>query len=401
MCVEWLSVRGMDENFEGDKPEVLAQKLRQFYGEAKNSEGKEYSKSSLIGLRTGINRHLQAPPYCKYFNINIDPVFAVANKVLLGKIKVNIRNGHEQSKHKSSISLGDVNKMYLTGTLANDNPESLQHKVFFELALHFSIGNRGWHNLQKSAVCFTRDDQDENLICVTLRHQENTMSRGSQCNPAPNRGEQMYSRPNDPLCPVKSLKLYLSKLSPSCSNFFQKCRKTIDINNEKVWYSEILGKNYLNRLMTNISKSAGLSQVYTNDCIRATSSCVLQNAAIDFDDGISFSVPNFANTLNEHRLNSFGDFHGNDVEMEQNAMFNNNLESVDTEENEQPTRFVRKSTEEIESLGQAAVMTEPTVLKDTKKQTNWAAKLFKGKNVLIFQSSLVELYKVVMQYLCY
>ena len=45
----------------------------------------------------------------------------------------------------------------------------------------------------------------------------------------------MYSQPGDARCPVKSLKLYMSKLNPKCSAFYQYHKKKFDVN-DKIWF---------------------------------------------------------------------------------------------------------------------------------------------------------------------
>ena len=89
-----------------------------------------YSRSSLTGIRAGINRYIQNPPYNRINSIVSDRKFLPANKVLTGSIKINRESGHDVTKHKSAISSGDIDKLYSSGTLTNDNPVSLQNKVF-------------------------------------------------------------------------------------------------------------------------------------------------------------------------------------------------------------------------------------------------------------------------------
>lgn len=272
---EWLAVRGMNENFEDDDKTVLAENLKQFYGEVNTCEGKSYSKRALIGLRSGINRYLQSSPLDKPFNIISDPAFTLANKVLLGRIKMNKENGSEnQAKHRSIISPVDVYKLYSTGTLSNDNPNSLLNKVFFEMALHFGWSGDHFQGLKKSFVAFMIDD--ERMEYATLTHNK--------------RDQRMYAQPRDPLCPVKSLKLYISKLDKKSNSLFQQCRRGIcdlDFAKEDVWYNNAMGKNSIREMMRRISIKARLSQVYTNYCIRMTTTAVLLNANFDHRDIIS------------------------------------------------------------------------------------------------------------------
>ena len=92
-----------------------------------------------------------------------------------------------------------------------------------------------------------------------------------ECNPDDSVGEgKIYSRPGDPLCPVKSFQKYISKLHPSCDALWQRPLETFN-ENDSVWYCKSpLGKNTLSHMMAKISKLAKLSRIYTNHCLRAT-----------------------------------------------------------------------------------------------------------------------------------
>ena len=77
-----------------------------------------------------------------------------------------------------------------------------------------------------------------------------------------------------------SLKLYVSKLNPSCPAFFQKPKARFTTE-DIVWYENSpLGVNKLGEMMTIISKGANLSQVYTNDSVRASAITVLSDANV-------------------------------------------------------------------------------------------------------------------------
>ena len=131
MLSDWLFERGQDPNFETYDMQQLASTLRRFYGEVNNKKGLDYSKSSMLGIRSGINRHITGPPFNRIINIISDKEFMPANKVLNGRIKNNRALGLDQSSHKKPISEGDMKKLYTTKTLNNDSAESLLHKVFF------------------------------------------------------------------------------------------------------------------------------------------------------------------------------------------------------------------------------------------------------------------------------
>ena len=91
----------------------------------------------------------------------------------------------------------------------------------------------------------------------------------------------MYGLPDTSMDPISSLKLMLSKHHPDCEALFQtpltKFSEAADC-----WYkNEPLGKNSIAQLMPKISKKAGLSQVYTAHCVRASTIIRLHQAGVD------------------------------------------------------------------------------------------------------------------------
>lgn len=79
-------------------------------------------------------------------------------------------------------------------------------------------------------------------------------------------------------CPVRSFLKYMRRLNPLCVNFFQKPRNEPI---EDIYYNNMaLGHNKLGSFMKNLSESAGLSRIYTNHSLRATTVHVLDSARI-------------------------------------------------------------------------------------------------------------------------
>lgn len=354
----------MADDFEEYCKDELAQKLKQFYGEMNVCDGK-----SLVGLRAGIHRYLLAPPYCKDFNIIADPAFIEANKVLVAKVKHNLKRMMTETKIKKlAISADNVSKLYSTSTLGVDNPKSLRNKVFFELALHFCIGDeKDWQRLQRSSIIFMQDEQNKNLEYATFVKSEtvtgaygvvkNIHSVGKSVKM---REERMYSRPNDSLCPVKSLKLYLSKLSISCPNLFQKCSKDDSAENHGIWYGQPMSACDIKKIMTTISKQAGLSRIYTNDCIRATPSAVLLNVKIQPFEEVAFTK-------------------SRDTKCQKSMVLKTAKKTVEQTRTycKKKRRFVTKSTKEIKDITFHANL--KTANKE-RKTNKWAVKQFKGES---------------------
>ena len=119
-------------NFEVMDDSELAEKLRTFYGSLCTQDGQPYSKSSLRNIRAGLNRHLNAPPHFRIINIATDKLFQPANDIILGAIKELRLAGKDKSEHKPVIEKSDADKLYSSGVLSNENPTSLQDKVFFK-----------------------------------------------------------------------------------------------------------------------------------------------------------------------------------------------------------------------------------------------------------------------------
>ena len=78
------------------------------------------------------------------------------------------------------------------------------------------------------------------------------------------------------LCPVKAFEEHLTFLHPHCNALFQ----TFD-KKTRLFKNEPMGKNTLASMMKKISTRAGLSQTYTNHCVRATTVSNLYKAGVD------------------------------------------------------------------------------------------------------------------------
>ncbi|VDI33270.1 Hypothetical predicted protein [Mytilus galloprovincialis] len=66
---QWLTDREKDATFENYTIEQLNDALTEFYAEVRNTDREYYAKSTLVGIRASINRHLRAPPFSKTYSI--------------------------------------------------------------------------------------------------------------------------------------------------------------------------------------------------------------------------------------------------------------------------------------------------------------------------------------------
>ncbi len=150
----------------------------------------------------------------------------------------------------------DYKKLYEGGVLGTCNPISLQRKVLVEVVQYFQIINRGdLRKLTKNSFHFLKDEES-----VT------TMVMCSGCKHA--NGKIMVAIPDDPYCPVASLKLYLEKLHPLLNNFFQTPKNIAPLTDDHWYNRRVMGPERIWQMMPEISVAAGLSQIYTNKALK-------------------------------------------------------------------------------------------------------------------------------------
>lgn len=210
-----------------------------------------------------------------------DRAFMGANQVLSGVLRQLRESGQDKTQHKQPIAAGDMSKMYSSGVLSNENPLSLQRKVYVELSIHFGRrGREGLRELTKNSIIIKKDDLGREY--ATLAYNEIEKNHQAHMPKDQEKRQIMYSQPDDINCPIKSLKLYLDKLNPKCEAFFQRPKNKINKEAEEPWFeNKCLGIHKLESMMKSISKDAQLSEVYTNHCLRATTSTILSHAGVE------------------------------------------------------------------------------------------------------------------------
>ncbi len=268
----WLTAKNYDLKFEYLAEEKLSSLLREFFASVRTKLGKPYSKSGMVNLRSGLNRHLQSPPYNRNINLMKDSTFSTANQVFTGQVKKIEVEGPSSESH-TPITQADIDQIHYKYFLPYiDTPETLQHKVFFDLMLYMKkMGRTMLRDLKKEMFYVgVRADGTEFVKMLpdssAVRLEQNEL-------------KYIYDRDNcilaqgGPRCPVVSFVKYLSLLHPLCEWFFQRPNpQHANVNSNKygIWYlSTPLGKNALAVFMKEISKRAGLQMVYTNSSIKA------------------------------------------------------------------------------------------------------------------------------------
>lgn len=254
--------------------------MRRFYFAVRTVKGERYSKSAYKNLRAGIQRHLAAPPHNKTINLTLDKEFHVANQVYAGYLSKIREEGRDVSTHKEALKPGDVEKLY--EQVFVNTPKGLQKRIFFEIHTHFARrGREGMRDLRKDSFVIKVDENGDEYVVMAYHEKEKT-KRGVNMKEK-ERECAMYAVSNDSNCPVRHLKIYLEKLNPKCDAFYQ--RPMSNPKPEGPWYENCpVGKNKLNDMMKTMSIEGGLSQVYTNHCLRNTCVNALEGAGYEVKD---------------------------------------------------------------------------------------------------------------------
>lgn len=139
----WLTKRKVNVNLTTGGKEELAALLHRFYGELKSEKtAKPLSPSTLVGIRSGIQRGLLSLRSDPVHIVN-DPIFAKANSLFKAKCRLYAKHGNPSAKHKVAISDGDLKKIseYFSDERTLHEPRRLQQAVWFIIA--YNLGCRG------------------------------------------------------------------------------------------------------------------------------------------------------------------------------------------------------------------------------------------------------------------
>lgn len=258
----WLAARKHTIDEESITLSELDEFLYHFYFEVRKQDGKMYTKSAYRGLRHGIQRHFK-----RVRNVDIinDTEFSRSSEAFTAQCVAMKKQGLAKVRHKEAINKSDMEKLYASNVFDVHHPKSLQRKVFFELEYYFC--RRAMENVRSlttRSFVLKKDENGMEYVALDIEEFEKTYG--------PLDGDYeggIMLATNKANCPVSSYKKYLSKLNPSIDTLFQRPRT--DASDHRPWYdAQVVGVKSLEKMMKEISRDAGLSQTYTNHCIRAT-----------------------------------------------------------------------------------------------------------------------------------
>lgn len=280
---EFLSETAQSTNFESMDKHALCRVLRAFYSEARSKSGQLYSKSSLISIRSSLNRYLNEPPFCRTLDLTKDPELRSANLALAAVIRRLEEQGAGPVVQKQAITRADLRRLYASTAFSARTPFGLLNKVWFETCMYFCTrGRENQRELEEDSFGLAADEDGRRFVFFKAlgpyhKSRSSTWSRKRSDTDEENL-PRMYETGTE-FCPYASFVKYLSKRNPACRAFFQRPRDHCS-ENDGTWYeNKAVGKNLLGTRMQMLSRAAKLSKTYTNHCIGAVSIATLNSVA--------------------------------------------------------------------------------------------------------------------------
>ncbi|XP_062596175.1 uncharacterized protein LOC134257604 [Saccostrea cucullata] len=247
----------------------LQEFLKVFYGGLRSADGEAYAKRSMISIRHGLQKYFMKK---RKIDIVNDSDFKEANTVFLAMCAKIKKEGKGAVVHKEPITRSDLQKLYMFFNV--ETAQGLQDKVFVHYMLYFC--NRGRENLIGLRISdfSTGTDSEGRRFIFKQRDHATKNHKDDESN---SQGGRMYELKDQPHCPYSSFVTYIEKLNKDLDVLWQRPSNKSQLKYDKV----AVGKNTLAEKMKNLSKNAGLSKIYTNHCLRATSITELDRSGFE------------------------------------------------------------------------------------------------------------------------
>uniref|UniRef100_A0A8C4TGE2 Uncharacterized LOC114644137 n=2 Tax=Erpetoichthys calabaricus TaxID=27687 RepID=A0A8C4TGE2_ERPCA len=280
---EYLSEKSQSPDFETMDKEALCKVLRSFYAEARSKSGQLYSKSSLISIRSSLNRYLNEPPYCRTLDLTKDPELRSANLTLAAVIRKLEEQGAGPVVQKQAITRADLRKLYTSSVFNTNTPFGLLNKVWFETCMYFCTrGRENQRELEEDSFGLAIDEDGRKFVyfkALGPYHKSRSASWSKKRSDSDEDNLPRMYETGTEFCPYASFVKYISKRNPLCKAFFQRPRDHCS-ESDMTWYeNKAIGKNLLGTRMQMLSRAAKLSKTYTNHCIGAVSIATLNSIA--------------------------------------------------------------------------------------------------------------------------
>ena len=208
------------------------------------------------------------------------------------------------------------------------NTQVLVHKVFFDIVYY--TGRRAKEGLRElSKNSFDVKIGSDGLEYIEITFNEKTKKNQGGDNSSSKRALHddhhiISQMPENPLCPVKLFKTYLSLLNHHEPAFFQYPNKLMT-----EYKNSPIGKNILGTFMKEISEAAKLSRMYKNHCIRKTTATAMKRNGFDLNE--------ISNVTKHKNLDSLKHYIGGPTHNDKKR-YNEAMSSYATEPEEKPPK---------------------------------------------------------------
>lgn len=279
----WFRSHSLNDNIEEMMDSELNHALMRFYSEVRTRDNRQFTRHTLANYRASLNRYLLAlPGRHEWQTLLRNSEFSTSNDLL------DQRNVEERQREKSlksiPLSVDDRDKLLTSDATAVIHPVALQRKVWLDLVLHFGLkGNQAMWLLTKDSFLLQTDSHGLRYYSLDYDAEIGKAATYTQMRDW-HWTSRMYEVPQSPYCPVSSMNWYLSKLCESESQLFQRPLDMVGMwSMMKAWYQRPLGLQAITRMMSDISRDASLSCVYTNTSIKSTINELLAEYTLSFE----------------------------------------------------------------------------------------------------------------------
>ena len=193
-------------------PDELAKALTSFYAGARTQNSEHYKKTTMLTIRNGLNRYVNAQrKEAGLHNIDLtrDAAFNECNEMFKAMGKVLKREGKANVEHYPAIATEDLKRMKTYSREDIDNPKVLQQAVFVNISIYF--GRRGRENIRQLKItdfAVTTDAAGDLYLYKvsderTKNHQEDGGKKEARMYQV--KGEQMIEKKYVNSCPLRAL----------------------------------------------------------------------------------------------------------------------------------------------------------------------------------------------------
>lgn len=278
---------------------ILNDYLRLFYSQLRTNKGEYYAPASLICVRAAIHRHLTSAECNNNINILTGDEFKRANGVLKAMVKLYLESNQDKDQHYECITKEDREKLNEYFKTNRENKEVLQQECLFNIIYYFLLrGRENLRSLTRQSIGFQNCDNREVAFIKVPLLQKNVKASLKSKEFEDLREARMASTMNDDHCPVKRLKYYISLLPQNTKDdtlfprFNEKSKSFSSL--------QVLGKDKLGSLMSDLSTKAKLTRRYTNHCIRVTGINVLHDSGLPNEKIANISGHKDPNSVNRY-----------------------------------------------------------------------------------------------------